>query len=171
MAAQPFWLDEGGDEQFWNFCWLGEDLLPGLVDIDVDASRAVDEKKSKSTDGPTITDEGYEGAKVAIKVRIWSSEQWRQWLRVLPNIHPQKGGTIRSPLAIINPEPNSYGIDTVYVKSISSSTPQRGGHKVIAIECRQWFGKTKSTKTSSVPKQTKDDPDQFGPPATPPVPL
>lgn len=165
MPAQPFWVDEGGEENAWNFCWLGDDLLPGIADVEVTKSRAVDVKKPKGGDGATLSDDGYEPAKVTIKLRIYTKEQWYAYQELYPRIDPQRAGGLRTPLRIINPEPNGRGIDTVYVQSISGSTPQRGGVKTETLECLQWFPAPKPAKGKQTPPAP--DPSQFGPPPPP----
>ena len=152
MGAQPFWVDEGGDEQAWDFCWLGEDLLPGLVEVEAGKSRDVDVQKNKGTDGAALSDDGYVPAAVTITLRMWTREQWAAWQDVYPKIDPQRPGGLRQPLSIVHPEPNHRGIDTIYVTSISGSSPRRGGVKTETIECLQWFPAPKPVKKSTKPK-------------------
>jgi len=154
MAGVPFWADGSLDAQAWNFCWLGEDFLPGLVEVEVDKGRAVDKQKSKGSDGPTLKDEGYEGAVVTITLTIWTAEQWDAWQSVRPKIDPQRAGGLRTPLAIDHPETQDAGVATVYVRRIRSGAP-RGSKKTYTLDCLEWFAAPKETKTEKKPK-TKD---------------
>lgn len=152
MPSAPFWGGDTIEESAWNFCWLGEDLLPGIVEVTCPKTRSVDVKKQKGTDGAELEDTGYEPAKVTIKLKITDAEQWEAWLAVLPKIDPQKPGGLRQPLAILHPEPNSMGVTTVYVTTISGDPPTARSGKTITIECLQWFPAPKATKTSKTPK-------------------
>jgi hypothetical protein len=157
-------MDEGGDEAAWDFCWLGDALLPGIASLEVTKTRSVDVKKSRGTDGATLSDDGYEPARVTVRLRMWTAEQWAAYQDLLPQIDPQRPGGLREPVAIVHPEVNVRGIDTVYVTSISGSSPERGGAKVETIECIQWFPQPKPAKSRQEPKAPEP---QFGPPPPP----
>lgn len=158
---EPFWVDEGGSEKAWDFCWLGDDLLPGIVDVDAAKAREVDKQKGHSDDGAHLADKGYVPGTVSIRLRIWRREQWERWQVVRPNIDPQFG-RLRTPLPILHPEAQDAKIDTVYVEKISSSSPQKGGVKVIHIECVQWFPPKPAKSDQKKPSKVDED--------TPPIP-
>ena len=165
--GEPFWGGSAEDAAAWDACWLGDDFLPGIVEVEVDKSRDVDEKKSKGQDGPRLSDDGYPAARVVITLRIWTAEQWDEWQEVYSRIDPQRPGALREPLTILNAETRYRGIDTVYVTRITGRTPQQGGVKTETIECLQWFPEPKPTKTTQ--QVPSEDPEVYGPPPPPPT--
>jgi hypothetical protein len=153
VAEQPGWETEGIDAQAWNFCWLGDDLLPGIVEVTSRKSRAIDKHKSKGTDGCFLEDEGYEGGSVTIRLTLINAEQWQAYQDLLTNIDPEQIGGLKRPLSILHPEPNAKGITTVYVTEISGGHPSSASGKVEVIECEQYFPVVKPKKTSKNPKE------------------
>src|SRR5690606_595899 len=157
MAAQPGWEVEGLDAQAWNFCWLGGKLLPGIVEVTCDKSRAIDQHKPKGTDGNFLEDEGYSGGTVTIRITMINDVQWQAYQALLPSIDPEQIGGLKQPHAILHPEPNSKGIKTVYGKKISGAPPTSKSGKVEVIECQQFFPQVKKTKTSKTAKGKEAD--------------
>lgn len=152
MSAQTGWEVEELDAQAWNFVWLGDSLLPGIAEVTSDKGRAIDKHKSKGVDGNYLEDEGYEGGTVTIRLRIINDEQWQAYQAMLPSIDPEQIGGLKQPLAILHPEPNSKGINTVYVTRINGGHPSSSAGKVEIIECEQFFPIVKKKKTSKNPK-------------------
>lgn len=153
MAAQPGWEVEGLEAQAWNFCWIGEDLLPGIVEVTSSKSRAVDQHKPKGTDGKNLEDEGYDGGKVTIRITIANEEQWQEYQKLLPKLDPEQLGGLKRPQEIIHPEPNAKGIKVIYVKEINGGHPSSRDGKVETLECLQFFPALKKKKTSKTPKE------------------
>lgn len=149
--TQPYWTGAGGQQDTaWLFAWLGEDLLPGIAfPVKCSKSRDVDAKKAKGSDGVTLEDNGYTGAKVSITLHIYTPEQWAAWQAVRPKIDPQRPGGTRAPLDILHPEPNEAGVTQVYVKTIESDSPTAKGGKIIKLECIEWFPQPKPVKKAA----------------------
>lgn len=162
MARVPFWADDSLEAHAWDFCWLGENNLPGICSVEVDGGRDVDAQKSKGTNGPTIKDEGTEGAKVSISVKMWKAEQHEQWGITLAAIDPLRNNAVQTPFEIHHPATDERQIKYVYVTNVSASQPAPGGVRTVQIECRQWFPQPKPTKTSNKPK-TKAPSETFDP--------
>ncbi len=159
MAAAPFWMDDTAEGAAWNFCWLGDDLLPGRSVVSAEGpTHDIDVQKSKGSDGANLEDNGFKPGSCTVELTIFTSEQWDAWLQVLPHIDPQKPGALTRPLQITHPEPNLLGIQSVTVQKISGSPPS-GGKKVYRIQCIQWFPAVKPSKTDKKPK-TKDQSNQ-----------
>ena len=157
MATQPGWETEELDAQAWNFCWLGDDLLPGIVEVTSKKARGIDQHKAKGTDGKHLEDEGYEGGDVTIRLRLINDEQWQAYQKILPNLDPEQVGGLKRPLTILHPEPNAKGITTVYVTDISGDAPTSKSGKVETIQCKQFFPVVKNKKSSKTPKGTGAD--------------
>lgn len=153
MAQQPGW-DTGRQEALaWEFCWLGDDLLPGVVEVTSDKGRDIHKAKPKGTDGCYLEDEGYEGGKVTIRLTMTTEEQWQAYQRILPKIDPEQLGGLKRPVSILHPEPNAKGIKTVYVVRINGGAPSSKSGKVEVLECEQFFPVVKKTKKSKNPKE------------------
>lgn len=150
MAAIPFWADFA---EAWDYCRLGEDILPGICEVSFENPRDVDKKKSKGKDGRTLTDNGSEGASGEIRVTIWTADQWDEWQTIRPKIDPRKAGALKYPISIVHPMAADAGVDVIYVKNIKAQQPKRGGTYVAVISVEQWFPAPKPTKTSNTPDE------------------
>lgn len=152
MSATPFWSDDTLESHAWDFCWLGENNLPGICKVEVDGGRDVDAQKSKGSDGPALKDEGTQGAKISIEVRMWTAAQHEQWAITLDAIDPLRVNSLKTPFEIYSPATDERGVRYVYVTNVSVSAPKPGGVRTASIECRQWFPQPKPTKKSGKPK-------------------
>lgn len=163
MATQPFWGGDWLDSQAWNLCKLGDVVLPGISTVRVVKKRKLDKKRSRGRDGIKLKDNGCE-ATVEIELVIFNEALWTEYQRIYPHFDPQRAGGERAPLQIFHPEPNSKGIDVVYIEEINGEPPEPGGKKIEVIRCSQWFPELKETKSKATPV---DKADVFGPPAPP----
>lgn len=158
-----WWLD---GTMLWDILWIGGELMPGLAAVDCDVARKIDVQVVKGSDGATMTDEGYEPQPIQIALKLWLKAHWIEWQRVLPIIHPRQVGGLRRPLEILHPSTESLGIETIYVRKISS--PRGTGAKeprIITLEALQWFPAPKAAKTSKKPKLGAVDPNDFDVPS------
>lgn len=142
--AQPNWIES---PELWNTVILGPAILPGVCVVTSEKGRDVDFKKSPGQDGGTDTDKGSTAGEVTI-VCTFAARQWEEWVAILPHIDPNRPGATTSPLDIRHPEPNSRGIRSVRVLSISGNAPTARGGKSYTIKCREWFPAPKPVKTA-----------------------
>ncbi len=154
----PWWHDR---TFLWETLILGGEVIPGLAAVDTEVERKLDIQPIKGGDGATIADEGYVPAPVQIAIKLWLAEQWRVWQFVLPVIHPRQQGGVRSPLEIQHPATDALGIETIYIRKISSPRGEGGGVRIITIDAVQWFPAPKAAKTSKKPKVGAVDPKDF----------
>lgn len=158
MAAIPYWgddPDEGEDPEArsWDFCWLGDDFLPGLSTVKVsDNGREIQKKKSKGKVGATLTDNGVGPATVTITLRIWTSAQYAAWLPIRKRIDPKNPGAIRAPTRIRHPETDEAQIKGVYVTQIEATPPTANG-RTYTITCTEWFPQPKDVKATQKIKE------------------
>lgn len=153
MAGVPFWGGDprdGEDEKnAWDYCWLGDDLLPGIVeDVDVpDGGRDVDAQKAKGDNGVTLKDNGVGAKTVTITLRMWDQEHHEAWKGVRERIDPANPGNIRKPLTITHPKAVEEKIKGVYVKQIVVSHPSPVSGRTATITCVEWFPQPKAAKS------------------------
>lgn len=152
MAAQPFWVTDDQSDLAWDFCWLGEDLLPGIASLSVETAREIDVQRQKGSNGANLSDDGYEPATVSITLQIYTADQWATWQKVRPKIDPRNAGGLKRPLQIVHPETADAGVENVYVRRISTSNPSARSGKTISIDCIEWFPAPKPAKKSTTPK-------------------
>lgn len=162
MAAIPFWASGDFEAKRWDFVWFDDDLVPGTVEpgsFRVSKSRQVDVQKGRGSDGATLKDEGFTPAKVRFSVAILNERAYAAWQTLRAKIDPHRPGATRAPLAIEHPLAHEYGVESVTILDISSSSPSRGGKMVVAFDCLQWFPGPKPAKPKGKPKPAaKPDP-------------
>jgi hypothetical protein len=147
QAISPFWEDA----EDWNTCNLGGFKLPGLVDVTCTLGRKLDIKSPPGSDGGTITDKGYELAKIKIKCTMWLQEHKQELRFILKALHP-RASTLKKAFGISYPSTELLGIRSVYIQTITG--PNIGkipGTKEIEFTCVEWAKPTKVNKTATVP--------------------
>lgn len=154
----------------WSTCILGGDVLPGVATVECGVKRDIEKQKKKGDDGVTLKDQGYESAPVTITLVQWLEEHWTSWMAILPKIHPRTKGGVRTPLAIVHPEPNHKGVAQVYVEEIPPTVVGTGaeyGKWTITIKAWQWFPLAKPAKSKmKAPSNGGDLPPTATPPNT-----
>jgi hypothetical protein len=155
----------------WDICQLGEIYLPGVITIeDFEYGQDIDVQKRRKKEKPRIRDNGLAPCAFTIKVELRAS-QWIEWQKKLPHIQPRREGAVRTPLAIVHPLPNTYGVNSIYIHKIKTEAPSARKGMVITIRVAEWFEEEKDSKGPTkkstpenpiIPKYTK--PDYFGDP-------
>ena len=136
MTTQHWDVDGGWVA--WEKVSLGGFELPGLVDVGGSKSRKVDIKEVKGSDGATITDNGYEPAKVTIDLRIRTPEELATWELVFRVIDPRRKGATSEPWSIAHPAVNMIGITSIFVQTIDVPKLSNGVLS-IKLQCVEWF--------------------------------
>lgn len=159
----PYWAGSEDEARAWDTCKI-DGILIENVTVEVVKERDIDVKKSPGADGATFSDKGYEPAKVTIKVKITSRDEWNYWCgTVLPRIDPQKLGGLTRPMEFISPEANSKNISVIYIRKITGDTPTASKGKTETIEAVHWVPKPKPAKSNmTAPKKPVQTP--AGPP-------
>lgn len=139
----------------WETLLLGGEVMPGVAAVQCDVERKLDIQSLKGGDGATISDEGYIPSPVQIALKLWLREQWMDWLRLLPTIHPRTKGGVRSPLEIQHPATDALGIQTIYVRKIGSPRGEGGGERTITLDAIEWFPAPKPIKKTTASKKPK----------------
>ena len=148
----PYWADGSEEASAWDFCWLGDDLLPGVVtDFKCPNRRRLDQQASPGKDGVTLKDTGYELTAGSITFRMWTREQQEAWVGVRRRIDPKLRGT-RTPLPILHPQTVEAGISTVWIEEVDAGQPNSLDGRYVTIRWQEW---TTSTRLAKVSKTTK----------------
>lgn len=147
------------ERNLWDVCWLGDDLLPGIVDdIEIDDNgRDVDEQKAKGNNGVSLKDNGVGAAKIKITFRYWTQVQHEAWLDVRKRIDPKNPGGIRAPLVPRHPRFDEESIKGIYVKRIDPGMPNAVSGRKVVIEAVEWFPAAKPAKTTQKVKPKGGD--------------
>lgn len=149
----PFWGSASFEANYWDLIWLGDLLMPGRAKVSIKKSRRIDIKPVPGSDGAYLEDKGVDPAQITIELLQWKEEQWQEWVRIFNEIDPATAGTKRRPLEIYHPIPNTHGVTTVYVHTISAGQPEKAGARTVTIECVQWFPAPKPAKPKKDPKK------------------
>lgn len=139
----------------WETLLLGGEVMPGVAAVDCEVERKLDVQMIKGGDGATISDEGYVPATLQIALRMWLREQWVDWQRLLPMLHPRQVGGVRRPIEIQHPVTDALGITTIYVRKISPPRGEGGRERVISLEAIQWFPAPKAVKVTAASSKPK----------------
>lgn len=170
----PYW-DDRDDPLAWDTLWLGGELWPGICEISgAGVGRKIDVKKSKGSDGATLKDEGYQLAKLTIRLTIYSESDWRSLQALLPTVHPKRKGGVRTPLEITNPQANLLGISQIYIDKIGIPKKPTSGDGLLTLDMSaiEWVPTPKPIKSGgaagSAGNEGKvyvndDDPDAYSP--------
>ena len=158
-----------GDEYEWDTCQLGDIILPGHASVSVSVSRKLDVKSAPGSDGATITDKGYDPARITIKLVMWLAGHKDQLKKALVYLHPRKKGKTRTAFEIHHAATNILGIKKVYVEKISGLAPGSiVGTKEITLQCVEWTAQSDQKKNVTTTPQkavgnTNTDNDYFSP--------
>ena len=144
----PHWYDP---DSGWDQLYLGTVAMPGVWKVECSVSYAVDVKKGKGLAGATMTDEGYEPAKVTMMGRFLPSHLG-DWAEAVRALSPRQRSKQRPPLKVRHPNAQIHGVENVYLLGIGSVEIDRGigSVKVDAIE---WFPAPKKVKKAIKPKK------------------
>lgn len=141
----------------WDEVGLGGYTLYGRCTVRGSFSRKIDLKNAPGSDGGTLTDLGYEPARIDITLQLWTADHWQTWQQVASAIRPRPGKGVGSPLDITHPALSVYGIKSVYVVGMSlpidSGTP---GVKEVTISCIEWLPPRRTS--ANTPKSSKASP-------------
>lgn len=136
----------------WDICQLGEIFLPGVITIeDFEYGQDIDVQKRRKKEKPRIRDNGLAPCAFTIKVELRAA-QWIEWQAALPRIQPRREGAVRSPLAIVHPLPNAYGVSSIYIHKIKTDPPSARKGMVVMIRVAEWFEEEKETKPDKTVK-------------------
>lgn len=141
MGTLPDWKAE--DSQ-WDRLYLDGLLVPGIARLDIDASRAAKIEKSKDRNGTSISDDGYEGAKIKGEIRMWTASQADEWHAMYPRFNPRTLDGPSTPLAIVHPIATLYNVVAIYAPKWSTKAPKSADEDlVVTFEALEWFPETK----------------------------
>lgn len=160
------------DRNAWDVVYLGGMMLPGLAEVmDGACERKLDIKNAKGMDGATITPNGYEPAKIVVKLTLVPAE-WVHFQQVLPLIQPKLGKATSPPMLLEHPATSGYGIDKVLVQKVG--LPRKAnvtGTKEVTIHLVQWLPQPKKAAKLGPSKGTDvatvKDAVEAGEPASP----
>jgi hypothetical protein len=171
--GQPFWdqaydasekllIDEEGDsfgikgallgDSPWDRVRLNGNYLPGLWEATATPAIQLDVQKPNGFDGAALVSRGYVPAGITLTGRIWTSEQWTEFQRILPtfwgipnhyatnDVKRDSGQVIgeQRSVQVFHPGLAAFHIDTLVIRQITPPEPtgEKGVRqiKIIAVE-------------------------------------
>lgn len=149
----PNWRTEGD----WDTLRLGNEVMPGVANVQVEFPSGLDIKKPKGARGATIKDQGAPPAELRITLEL-QHEDMERFESVLRVLRPRAVAGARNPLEITHPQAALWGIAAVTVGPISSPMPQQGGTYIVAFTAYEWAPAPKKVKKSSAAAGTPEGP-------------
>ena len=154
MTTQPFWADPvEGDA--WDVCQLGGEWLPGLCEVKTTVKRDVKIKKAKGKGGASMEDQGNDVATGTITLKMWTSAQWTELLRILPTIQPRRPEGAKDPLELVHPEPNAKAVTQVFVDEIPPFDKDDKGLMTVTFKFTEWCPAPKPVKAGKKAAKTQ----------------
>lgn len=166
-------------ETFWDEIILGGESMPGLANIETSVERSVQLSSPKDSDGVTLANNGYKGAKIRCTFRMWEDEQIEDFFRLLPLFHPAAGGDTR-PVEILCPSAFILGVTQIYITAWRVPTPNSArDYFMPSFQAVQWFPGPQeapqppqvapSAGRNSRPNNGAEPPARFQNPSVPPI--
>jgi hypothetical protein len=143
----PFWR---ADDSGWDDLYFDDFLWPGIAKLKIDKGRAVQVDKSKEEDGNTLSDNGYEGAKIsgAIKLNGPDDDVAADLLTLelgLRRFDPASSNGVAKPVVLTHPQATLHNVKNIYALKWGSTTPD-GDDFIVTFEATEWFPAPKPVK-------------------------
>lgn len=143
MSA-PFWEDE--PEAYDVVDIAGHRFH--VANVGGDCGIKMDVKTAPGVDGTTIKYQGVEPAKVTLTLLLWQEEHLRAFEALIRLIRPKAAKAPPSPVEIVHPLLELYGLRQFYVERPSLPTRAAGGHFEVTLGCVEWFSAPKAAKAA-----------------------
>lgn len=141
-ASIPYPEDDGA---LWDRVKLGPHVLPGTWVVSGAASRRVDIKTSKGSDGARFRDQGYKPAPLTLTGNLIGASDWNEMVKIAKILTPRNRGVAMEPLACEHPAFMFLGITNVLVTRVAA--PRLDGGKVTSvINVIEWLPRPKKKK-------------------------
>ncbi len=156
--------------------WIGEDQLPGIVEVNATAEKEVDMRKRRGANGASIVFTGYKPARVTFAVHVWTPEQWDSLNRIIKKIWPAPRGTPTEStkerrsldskaVDVVAWALFPLRIKSVCVSSVTAPRPSsriKGGY-MLTITAMEWFPPQKTKHVRKVKKSVRSKPPPVAP--------
>lgn len=154
----PFWLEP---ESLWDVLYLDGVRVPGICSLDIDKNRSVQVDKSRDENGNTLTDNGYEGAKIKGAIRITHPDELAEVAQLLPRWDPRNPAGVSRPVVVTHPQAQLAGVSSIYAPRWSFPKPS-DEELVITFEAVEWFPEPKPVKKAAAGAATSSGGGWFG---------
>lgn len=136
----PFW---GDTPEAWDQGTIDGNLVPGIMDVEVNAESGIDERRSPRTHRSVLVDQGYRLARGYITVTLGFEplspgygtprSQWEAWQALEEKIRPKRAQK-RIAHSVVHPKLAIKGIKQVYFTKIGSLQGKGPGVRTIRID-------------------------------------
>lgn len=169
------WLDDAPDA--WNTVKLGGLAVPGIARVGVKPSQEVEIKKPKGKHVGSTTRQGYNAARVTIKVTVWTPEQFAELRTLIASIWPaaramkQAGepAKVDGPIPVSHPKTQLWGINAITLLDIEDPENDTGDRYELTLSCVEYLPPPKKSATKTDTKHLPDFEDEFSKPAPAPA--
>jgi hypothetical protein len=158
VASIQHWNRPETDDS-WDVVILGGLFLPGVARVSVRIESDLDTKKPKGAKQASIADKGDKPSKVDIELILEDVEDLDMLEAQLVNLRPRSKGAGRSPLEIVHPNPNFWGITAVTVDDVDSPHPDPVDGWRLKISCLEWAPEPIAVKSGKGKEKPKGEGD------------
>lgn len=125
----------------WDDLWLGGVKFPGIARVTGSGiQRKLDVQRKKGAAGAKLKDEGDDPGTGTIELRMWTTAQFEEYQRLLPDINPRKRGGTKFVLDVFHPVLNLANINRIYMKGLPLvDHDKRMGTITARMEFLEWF--------------------------------
>lgn len=126
-------------EQPVNYALVGGRRTPGLCDIEGAGSpRQWDERRGYGVSGATLVYRGLRLASFALKLRLYSPEDWQGWHDFAPTVSRPPTGERAQALDIVHPILEEVGIRSAVVEDVLAPQQTGDGEWTVEIRMREF---------------------------------
>lgn len=141
----PFWEDE--PEAYDVVDIAGHRFH--VASVGGDCGIKLDAKTAPGVDGTTIRYQGVEPAKVTLTLLLWQEEHLRAFEALVTLIRPKAAKKPPSPVEIVHPLLELFGLRQFYVEKPALPTRAAGGYFEVTLGCVEWFAAPKAAKVAA----------------------
>lgn len=137
----PYYVESAESASAWNYCTLGDQILPGICRVSVRTRWQLSVGEPSSSDGGNIDPKGRSPREITIELSLQpeTSDSLSDLQLFIKNLNGFVGGKSTSPLAISHPQTDMFGIDLVYVTDFISPPPRTGVPWIMTLTCLEYL--------------------------------
>jgi hypothetical protein len=125
--------------EFWDRITLADRQWPGLATVEVSRANKWDSKKAKGSHGQEREFSGVDAAKVKIRIRIWTSEQWAEITSdLLPTIEPSPEKAKVDSITIGHAVASARKVQRITVDVVKGPSEEADGTWAIDIDATEY---------------------------------
>lgn len=145
----PGYTGETYARNSWELLQLCGYKMPGLWEITIDRSLAVDEKKAAGQSGARLTLHGLNQGRVDLRGTIWTPEQLRQLGNIWTKLFPGPGQAAKDPIAIVHPKAAFHQVRAVQLIGATGPDLAGPGQRTFTIRAVEYIPIKRANRTKT----------------------